>query len=142
MTWRIPIMLRASLLLHCIYGCATLCLGELNYALGMAATEMQTSLDRLTRAGEVYPASFTFRTAQAKQLFELSRRYEGITGAAVESLRLALTVDPNSAELASQLLAGQRALGRCDEAKITAGRLARLAPQSDVVKGIVALPCP
>ena len=135
------IALRLAAFCFVLYGMASLCLAEWHYARGMATHSAQDSLDHLTRAGEVYPASFVFRTAQANQLFALARKLDGVADVAAESLSRALAIDPSSAELMSKLLLAQRAAGHCEAAKITGERLLRLAPRSEKAKTIVALPC-
>lgn len=135
-------ILLALLLLMPIVDVTRLGFAEYHYARGMAAGSVQESIDHLTLAGEFYPAAFTFRTAQARQLFELSRRLDGLAPAAGESLARAIAIDQASADLVSKLLAVEHALGRCDQAQITAARLMRLAPRSETARLLASQPCP
>ena len=135
-------MIRALLLAVALLGVGRLMFAEWHYARGMAAVDVQTSIEHLTRAGEVYPGSYTFRTAQAKQLFNAYMRHvPWIAPAAGESLRRAIAVDPRSVELVSMLLAVQRREGHCDDGEITAARLLRLAPRSERAKSVASMPC-
>jgi hypothetical protein len=107
----------------------------------MGARDVQLSLDHLTAAGEAYPWDFTFRTAQAIQLYELAKVSGNVAPVAAESLRLALIADPASAGLVSMLLGAQRAMGQCDAASITVARMVRLAPKSTQALNLAAQPC-
>ena len=135
------LLFRGILLGTCLFGSVRLGLGEWHYSAGMATGNIQLSLDYLTAAGEAYPWDFTFRTAQAIQLYELAKVSGNVAPVAAESLRLALIADPASAGLTSMLLGAQRAMGLCDAAAITAARMVRLAPKSQEALKLAAQPC-
>lgn len=126
-------------------GAGRLCLGEWHYSRGMAARDPAVAIYHLSLAGEVYPASFTFRTAQARQLFMLFERNPAIGAKTLTVLRASLAaavdVDRTAPDLVSMLVVVDRALGRCDLAEITARWLLHLAPRSEKAKTIASTPC-
>lgn len=137
----ISLGIRLAMATVCGVGCLRLAMAEIEYAQGMASRRAQSAIDHLTAAGGWYPWAFTFRTAQAMNLYKLAGRHAGAAPAAAESLRLAFIVDPASAELASKLHGAQLALGRCDEAKVTAAAMLRLAPKSEKAQILAAKSC-
>ena len=118
-------------------GCLRLCLGEYRYSIGMSATSVQTSVDWLTAAGEIYPWEFKFRSAQAMQLDALVRKVPAVLPLALQSLTLAVRADPTSADLVSRLYLAQRAAARCEDAVETGKWLIQLVPKSKQAKAIV-----